>query len=67
MLVGTKNYKKDLYIDAGSHSCKTQPFYSPEFEDAARAIIQTDMSQTRTLLLKIGYCNSTFRGTQTYV
>lgn len=48
---GTQNYKNHLDIDAWAFcyhlSCKPQRFYPPEFDDAARAILQADLSLTR--------------------
>lgn len=49
--VGTQNYQKYLDIDAWAFcyhlSCKPQHFYPPEFGDAAREIMQADLSLTR--------------------
>ena len=48
-LIGTCNYKKSLDLDAWTYSycnyvIKPQPFFPPEFDVAARAILRTDMS-----------------------
>ena len=46
--VGTQNYQRDLDIDARAFFYgKPQPFYHPEFGNAARAIMQADLSLTR--------------------
>ena len=47
--LGTCNYKKSLDLNAWTYSycnyaTKPPPFYPPEFDVAARAILHTDMS-----------------------
>ena len=50
--IGVQSYKKGLDYDVWIHcyleyARKPSPFYPPEFEDAATAILERDFSMTR--------------------